>query len=80
MSRKGEYSDTGKEDGQHEGDSAAAVGLVELVRMLREEQAEQQRFMLDAMKRMMECSRRDDEHSYSETGMETQLTRLGWPD
>ena len=62
MSRKREHTDTGNEDGQHEGDSAAAVGLVELVRMLREEQAEQQCFMLDAMQRMMECSGRDDEH------------------
>ena len=40
MSRKGEHTDTGSEDDQHEGDSAAAVGLVELVRMLREEQAQ----------------------------------------
>ena len=62
MSRKSEHTDTGNEDGQHEADSAAAVGLVELVQMMREEQAEQQRFMLDAMQHMMERSRRDDEH------------------
>ena len=62
MPRKGEHTDTGSEDGQHEGDSAAAVELVELCRILREEQAQQQRFMLDAMQRMMERSREDDEH------------------
>ena len=44
------------------GNSAAAVGLVKLIRMLREEQAQQQRCMLDTMQCLVECSRGYDEH------------------